>query len=97
MAKSGANLILDEVVLNDELCADWQALLSGLDVFFVGVHCDLAELERRERERGDRVIGQARGQYQNVHESMSYDIEVDTTQTTPEDAASQVIGQRPRW
>jgi chloramphenicol 3-O phosphotransferase len=97
MANSGVNLILDEVVLNERLRRDWLALLEGVDVFFVGVHCDLAELERRELARGDRVIGQARGQFQNVHSQMRYDFEIETTQISPDEAASFVISQRSRW
>jgi len=34
-------------------------LLAGHDVFFVGVHCPLDELVRREAARGDRRIGEA--------------------------------------
>jgi chloramphenicol 3-O-phosphotransferase len=34
---------------------------GALDVFFVGVHCPLRELKRRERQRGDRRPGEAAG------------------------------------
>ena len=97
IGRNGTNLILDEVVLNEQLRLDWNSLLSDIDVFFVGVYCDLEELERRELERGDRMIGQARGQYQSVHQGMVYDYEVDTTHTSPENAASSVIAQRVEW
>lgn len=97
IARSGTNMILDEVVLNEQLRLDWYNLLSGIDVFFIGVHCDLEELEKRERERGDRVIGQARGQYAYVHQEMLYDYEVDTTHTSSDDAASLIMAQRAEW
>jgi len=97
IGRSTTNLILDEVVLNQQLRADWLSLLADIDVFFVGVHCDLAELERREIARGDRVVGQARGQYGRVHEEMLYDYEVDTTHASPEVAASLIISQRTEW
>ncbi|MEM1230872.1 MAG: AAA family ATPase, partial [Pseudomonadota bacterium] len=67
MAHSGVNLILDEVVLNEALRSEWLRLLEGLPVHYVGVHCELAELERREQARGDRMLGQARGQFGHVH------------------------------
>jgi chloramphenicol 3-O phosphotransferase len=35
-------------------------LFAGLDVIFIGVHCPLEELERREKERKDRRKGEAR-------------------------------------
>jgi chloramphenicol 3-O-phosphotransferase len=39
---------------------DLARLLEGHDVFLVGVHCDLAEVDRRGRDRGDRRIGEGR-------------------------------------
>ncbi len=47
----------------------------------VGVHCSLAELERRERERGDRMVGLAHEQFHTIHQHAIYDIEVDTSVT----------------
>lgn len=79
MARSGAHLILDEVILNRQLYSGWQSQLKGVPVLWVGVQCELAELERRELERGDRVIGQARGQFDIVHRDVAYDVEVDST------------------
>lgn len=89
-ARSGANLILDEVLLPGML-ADWLALLDGLDVFIVGVRCELDELERREAARGDRVIGQARGQFDLVHADVVYDVEVDTTRNSAEISAAAIV------
>lgn len=91
IARTGMNLILDEVVLTDDLRKEWVEHLSGTDVMLVGVRCDLEELERREIERGDRVIGQARGQYDIVHADMCYDLEIDTTSITTKDAAKIVV------
>ena len=91
IARTGMNLILDEVILTADLRKEWVEHLSGTDVMLVGVRCDLQELERRERERGDRVIGQARGQYNIVHADMCYDLEIDTTSRTTKDAANIVI------
>ncbi len=91
IARSGINLILDEVILTPDLRKEWVEHLSGMDVMLVGVRCDLQELERREIERGDRVIGQARGQFDIVHAGMCYDLEIDTTSTTPHDAANIVV------
>jgi chloramphenicol 3-O phosphotransferase len=54
-------------------------LLQGFDVFFVGLHCPLPELERRERKRGDRKIGEAKTDYQTIHTFCTYDIEIDST------------------
>jgi len=42
-------------------------LLSRVDVFFIGVHCPLPELERREIERGHGRIGEARVDFDTAH------------------------------
>ncbi len=97
LAMRSSGLILDEVVLEAVLREDWQAALAECDVFMVGVHCALPELERRERERGDRLIGQARGQFDLVHVGMSYDLEVDTTSATPTTVAAQIAEAYDRW
>ena len=96
-AISSVGVILDEVVLEDQFRDDWKAALAGCDVFRVGVHCALPELERREVERGDRLIGQARGQFDLVHVGMSYDLEVDTTSATPAEVAAQIADNYQRW
>jgi len=91
IAKSDVNLILDEVVLNMELLESWRTELQDVDVYWIGVHCDLEELERRETARGDRVIGQARGQFDIVHQHIEYDFEIDSTSATSKTCAAQII------
>lgn len=97
LAGVSAGVILDEVVLEEELRDDWREALARCDVFRVGIHCALPELERREVERGDRLIGQARGQFDLVHVGMSYDLEVDTTSATPAEVAAQIVDNYQRW
>jgi len=45
------------------------------------MHCDLTELDRRERERGDRRLGEGRAHIvtNKIHTFGPYDFEVDTT------------------
>jgi chloramphenicol 3-O phosphotransferase len=57
----------------------------------VGVRCDLAELQRREKARGDRGVGQALWQHERVHALGPYDLEVDTTATPPEACAEAIL------
>lgn len=84
LAETGNNLIVDHIIENERWMSDLVTLLSGFDVFFVGLHCPLGELERRERERGNRQIGEARVDYQIVHGFSEYDLELDATQPNPE-------------
>ena len=60
--------------------SDLLKLLGGFDVFFVGVHCPLSELKRRERERGNRRPGEAQMDSRKVHSFAEYDIEIDSMQ-----------------
>jgi len=79
LAEAGNNLIVDHIVETEDWMRQLLDLLGRFDVFFVGLHCPLAELERRERERGDRRIGEARHDYETTHGFGIYDFEVDTT------------------
>jgi len=79
LADAGNNLIVEHIVETEAWMRKLLNLLEHLDVFFVGVHCPLLELERRERARGDRRIGEARADFETAHTFVSYDFEVNTT------------------
>ncbi len=82
MAAQGNSLIVDDVMLEEE-AAEYADLLSSFEAFFVGVFAPLEVLEARERQRGDRMIGLARWQYDRVHRGMRYDLKVDASRATP--------------
>ncbi len=60
---------------------DWaEAMKQGLrhhDMLFVGVHCPVPELIRREAARGDRPPGSAEQDQRTIHKGRQYDLEVD--------------------
>jgi len=85
------NLIVDHVIEFADWMQELVELLAPYDVYFVGIHCPLAELERRERERGDRMAGEARDHLEVVHTFGPYDYEVDTRSKTPSDSAHRII------
>jgi chloramphenicol 3-O phosphotransferase len=91
LAAAGNNLIIDDVLMEHEHLGDYLAVLADFEVYFVGVHCSLDVLEQRERERGDRCIGQARGQIDLIHQGTIYDIELDTTSTSTQDCAQKIF------
>ena len=70
--------------------AAYAGLLADFEVFWVGVYAPLDVLEARERQRGDRLIGLARWQYDRVHEGMNYDLEIDTSIATPMECAKLI-------
>ena len=78
-AVAGNNLIVDHIIEQEQWLADLVEMLATFDVFFVGVHCPLPELERRERARGDRPLGEAHADFLSVHRFSVYDLEVDAT------------------
>ena len=92
MARQGNNLIVDDVMLHGQM-AEYRRLLTDCTLFTVGVFAPLDVLEARERQRGDRMIGLARWQYQRVHAGMRYDLEVDTGRSPPL-ACATLIKQR---
>jgi chloramphenicol 3-O phosphotransferase len=77
-AGHGANLIVEYIVETPGWMRRLLQVLQGLDVFFVGVHCDLEELERGELARGDRRLGDARRDYDAIHRHCLYDLELET-------------------
>jgi chloramphenicol 3-O phosphotransferase len=81
LAAAGNDLIVEHIIEFPSWRSELAVLLADLDVFLVGVHCDLDELDRRERLRGDRRIGEAREHVtvDRIHTFGRYDVEVDTT------------------
>ena len=90
-AEAGNNLVVEHIIEDEAWMQRVVRLLHGLDVFFVGVRCDLDELEQRERQRGDRPLGDARRDFFTVHRHAVYDVEVDTTSTSPDSNAARII------
>ena len=87
LSNAGNSCIVDDVMLRP---ADQQAYVSACDetnLRFVGLHAPLNILEGRERARGDRMLGLARWQFDRVHQGISYDFEIDTTDRSPRDCA----------
>ena len=87
----GVNLIVDYVIHDKYTRVDCKETLSGYPILFVGVHCPAAELERREKERGDRRIGLSKSQLDFVHKEEVYDIEVDTFANGLENCLERIV------
>ena len=93
LAAAGNDLIVDHIIEFRSWRRHLASLLSDVDVFLVGVHCDLAELDRRERHRGDRRRGEGRTHVtvDRIHTFGPYDFEVDTTAGISGDLVQSVI------
>ena len=90
MAAQGNNLIIDDVLIGIEKI-EYAQLLRPFGFYLVGVFASLNVLEARERQRGDRLIGLARWQFDKVHHDMVYDSEVSTDAASPLECAQQII------
>lgn len=89
MAAAGNNLVVDDVMLNGRI-DEYRASLSGFSLHVVGVFASLETLEERELQRGDRMIGLARWQYDRVHQGIDYDLRIDSDSATPQECAQRI-------
>ena len=96
LAAAGNNLVADHII---ETQRQFDRLIQSLmpfDVFYVGLRCPIPELERRERQRGDRRIGDARRDYELVDQFGPYDVELDATLPAEANATSLVAAWKAR-
>ena len=91
MTEGQNNLIVDHVVIEKAWLDQCLELLGGRYVLFIGLHCPLEELERRERKRDSRRQGFARAQIDGIHQDKIYDIELDTGVLSVDQCAEQVL------
>lgn len=92
LADAGLSVLVDHVLLEPGWLPDLAQRLSGHDVLFVGVRCPLEVVVERERDRTDRTIGQAAAQFDVVHRAGGYDLEVDTSLLSADEAATIIAG-----
>ncbi len=88
--RCGNNLIVEHIMESRAWLLRLAGLLVGQDAFFVGLHCDLTELERREIARGNRRVGDARRDFHQIHSYCLYDLELDSA-APPEINAERLI------
>ncbi len=87
----GFNLIIDEVLFAEDDFHAYLELLQDYKVFFVAVKPPVDVAAEREKARGSRMLGLARGVYDDVYRNKTFDIEIDTSHLQPEEAAYQIV------
>ena len=75
----GLDLLVEHIVEEPSWADDLHDLLAPFDTFWVAVHAPLAELQRREKLRDDRTLGEA-AFHRKTHSFCKYDLQVDSTQ-----------------
>jgi chloramphenicol 3-O phosphotransferase len=102
-ARLGLNVVVDIGLYDSAIAADAARQLGEIPALFVGVLCDVDVIMERRRRAGEAryVVGSAsepvpepvlRWQ-REVHQRWSYDLEVDTSASSPQECAS-AIGRR---
>lgn len=91
-ADSGANVVVEHILLDRAWLRDAVEKLSAYPVLFVEVLCPLHVLEQRERirEQRDPSSGQSARQFRqlaSLHAHAPYDLTVDTSVMNPEECA----------
>jgi chloramphenicol 3-O phosphotransferase len=94
-ADEGIDQVVDDVWLTEDQALGFKSLMAGANVLWVGVTCPIEVIEQRERDRGDRRVGQARGHAHLVHRWTDYDVEVDTSRLSPAECASAILDALP--
>jgi chloramphenicol 3-O-phosphotransferase len=92
----GFNIIVDHVLgapndFNKGGAYEFIEPLYDYPVLFVHVVCPADELRRREKERGDRKIGQAEKQLTSLYPQDTYDITINTFDNSKEKCADEII------
>ncbi|NIK76387.1 chloramphenicol 3-O phosphotransferase [Paenibacillus castaneae] len=87
----GNNVVVDSVIGNDKWFNTCIELLSDHPVIFVVVKCSKEELARREQLRGDRKVGLAGSQYDNVYSFNEYDLEFNTEIMRSSECANEIL------
>ena len=87
LLENGFNLIVDEVLFSNDEFIEYVQLFAAHKAYFVSIKPPLEVCEYREKKRGDRLIGLARGVYEQVYNNKTFDLEIDSSKITPNMAA----------
>src|SRR4051795_9873117 len=90
-ARCGNDMLVDDVFIDRHWLDGWRAQLAGLDWLLVGIGAPLPVLEERERDRGNRIAGEARAQFDEIHKEIDYDLTLDTDSQSPEECAHAIL------
>jgi chloramphenicol 3-O-phosphotransferase len=92
-AKRGSDVVVDTVFERAD-CVDQCCRVYDLEArqpLFVGLFCADDELERRERERGDRPTGLASRQAARVHDFCEYNVRLRTDTMSVDQCVAAVL------
>lgn len=89
-ARTGNNVIVDYILYDPAWLAELVTALKDARVYFIGIHASLDVIEQREKDRATSPQGHARSIYDTVHTGCTYDLFIDTTAISIDQAATQI-------
>ena len=93
LVRNGLNIIIDDILLEPAFLEDYLEIFSDLNIYFIGLFCDLKVAEKREASRLGRFPGTAESQLEVCHAHGVYDLSVDTSILSPEECATRIIAR----
>lgn len=96
LADRGHDLVIDNAVTARYQAEHLFAALEGHRALFVAVTAPAEVLRERERLRGDRRLGLAADQLATIDTWLTYDLRVDTSVMSADEAAQQIAAVLPR-
>jgi chloramphenicol 3-O phosphotransferase len=91
IADEGVDLVIDHALTTESEATMLAAATQSHRTLLVGIDCPVDVLNERERQRGDRRVGMAAAQAERVHQWLEYDLRVDSSRVSPEEAARQIV------
>lgn len=91
LAGLGHDLVIDHAMTSQAEAEMLRAAVQTHRVLLVGIDCPVEVLVERERTRGDRRIGMAAAQCERVHRWLDYDLRIDSSGVSAEDAARRIV------
>lgn len=90
-AACGVDVVVDDMLLDAEVLADWRETLAQVPTLLVRLAPPLAELKRREAARVARATpGLAEGHFA-LHAGVAADLVIDSAAVSAEEAAARVL------
>lgn len=89
-AHTGNNVIVDYILYDSTWLAELVTALKDVRVYFIGIHASLDVIEQREKDRATSPQGHARSIYDTVHAGCTYDLLIDTTAISSDQAAMRI-------
>lgn len=91
MMNRGNFVLADHVLIEKNWVVELADLFHDQPAYFIGIHCPLEVVEKREIDRKDRTLGSARLQFPVVHKYAHYDLSIDSSVLSPEQSADKII------